>query len=209
MSKTGKIVFLILAAGGCLFADVETDNFLRSVQKSYQSLKSVCAEFTQTFHWKLTGEVQTISGRVCSLDGNQFRIETPEQLIVTNGKVLWTYTKANNQVVIDRPENATSDNPFIKEFLDKYLTEYTAQPAPSDAEGVRCVLMKAKSEDQYVTCMKLWIDEKSRLIRKIEQTDVNDNITLFEVKNIDTSVKLTPRDFSFSPPEGADVIDMR
>ncbi|MDZ7315931.1 MAG: outer membrane lipoprotein carrier protein LolA [candidate division KSB1 bacterium] len=209
MREAGKIVYFLFAVGGYLFADVETDNFLRSVQKSYQSLKSVCAEFTQTFHWKLTGEVQTLSGRVCSLDGNQFRIETPDQLIVTNGKVLWTFTKANNQVVIDRPENATSDNPFIKEFLDKYLTEYTAQPAASDAEGMRCVLMKAKSEDQYVTRMKLWIDEKSRLIRKIEQTDVNDNITLFEVKNIDTSVKLTPRDFNFTPPDGADVIDMR
>ncbi len=208
MKLTRTAAFLLLV-NMVAFADSETDRLLANVQKTYQSLKAVCADFSQTFYWKLTGEVQRVEGRVCALGGNQFKIETPEQVVINDGKALWTLNKTNNQVVIDRPENAAEDNPFIKNFLDKYLRDYTARPLPSETAGERCVLMTAKEEDQYVPRIKVWIDEKSLLIQKIEQTDLNDNVTVFELQRIDTSVKLTPRDFSFSVPAGADVIDMR
>ena len=208
ISMTTILCVLTLAAG--LSADAKTDQLLADVQKKYDTLKSVCADFTQTFYWKLTGETQVIKGKICVREGDQFKIDTPDQFIVTNGTTLWTLNKVNNQVVIDRPENSSGDNPFIKNFLAKYLTEYSSQPETTAAEpGMTCVRLTSKTGEHFIPQLRLWIDEKSQLIYKVEQMDVNDNTTVFQIENIDTAAQLTPRDFTFTVPDGADVIDMR
>jgi chaperone LolA len=203
-------VFCVITLTAGLSADAKTDQLLADVQKKYDTLKSVCADFTQTFHWKLTGETQVIKGKICVREGDQFKIDTPDQFIVTDGKTLWTLNKVNNQVVIDHPENSSGDNPFIKNFLTKYLTEYSAQPGTDEAEpGITCVRLTSKTGEHFVPQLKLWIDEKSKLIYKVEQADVNDNTTIFQIESIDTAAQLLPRDFVFTSPDGADVIDMR
>lgn len=206
--KTAAITALLLTVTVCLRADEPTERLLAEVQQKYQSLQAICADFTQTFQWKLTGETQTVRGKICALDGNQFKIETSDQLIVTNGKVLWTLNKANNQVVIDRPENAADDNPFLKNFLDKYLVGYAAKPATSDRPGLTCVIMTSKTGEHFVPQIKLWIDD-AKIIRRVEQTDLNDNVTVFQLDHINTPASLTAKDFIFTAPQGADIIDMR
>lgn len=201
---------LMLALATVVLADARSDRLLRQLQNKYESLDEVCADFTQTFHWKLTGETQQISGRICAKGGDRFRIETEEQLIITDGNTLWTLNKLNNQVIIDHAENATSENPFIKDFLEKYIREYNSRIDESASSGGDpVILLTSKTGDHFVPQMRLWVDEKQDLITKVEQTDLNENTTVFQVNNIDTDVSLSNSDFKFQAPESADVIDMR
>ncbi len=203
-------VVMLLFAASLVLADARSEKLLNQVQKNYEKLEKVCADFTQTFHWKMTGETQQISGKICALGGDKFRIETDEQVIVTDGKTLWTLNKQSNQVIVDYAENAASDNPFIKDFLDKYIREYNSQideSASTDDKTV--VLLTSKTGDHFVHRLRLWTGEKSNLITKIEQVDLNDNTTIFEINNINTEVSLSNSDFKFDVPADADVIDMR
>ena len=195
---------LILAAGR------EATKLLDKVQKVYAALDNVCTEFEQTFYWKLTDERQTINGSLCAKGGDKFRIETPEQFIVTDGDVLWTMNKMNNQVIIDYAENATNDNPFIKNFMNKYLTEYDAAIDPTRSDDARtCVALNSKTGEHFVPMLWLWIHKKTDLIEKIEQLDLNENTTTFVMSNLDTKATLSNGDFKFKAPDGADIIDMR
>ncbi len=204
------IAMLLLAPVGGALADAKTDRLLKDVQKVYEKLENVCADFTQTFFWKLTEETQKAKGRICAKGGDKFKIETDEQLIVTDGKTLWTFNKLNNQVVIDHAENSTSDNPFIKDFFKKYLTDYSPFPDEEHAaKDLACVLLKAKTDDQFIRQLRLWIDKKSKMILKIEQVDLNENTTTFELSNIDVNAPLVSKNFIFEPPADAEVIDMR
>ncbi|MBN1558888.1 outer membrane lipoprotein carrier protein LolA [candidate division KSB1 bacterium] len=191
-------------------ADKDAEQLLKKVQKAYQQLDQVCADFSQTFFWKLTNERQTTVGTVCAKGGDKFRIETPEQLIVTDGEVLWTLNKMNNQVIIDFAENANSDNPFIKDFMDKYVREYEAQMvADQSDETSHCLLLTSKSGEQFVPQLWLWINKRSDLIDKIVQVDVNENTTEFKMSNLDTKVTLSNSEFSYKAPDDAETIDMR
>ncbi len=204
------IALLLMALAGNSFADAKTDKLLDDVQKVYEELQNVCADFTQTFYWKLTEETQKVEGRICAKGGDKFKIETDEQLIVTDGKTLWTFNKANNQVIIDYAENSASDNPFIKDFFTKYLTDYTPFPDDENAtKDLACVLLKAKTDDQFVRQLRLWIDKKSKMILKIQQVDLNENTTTFELSNIDVNAPLVSKNFIFKPAADAEIIDMR
>ena len=191
-------------------ADKNAEKLLLKVQAKYESLDNVCADFDQIFYWKLTDETQKVSGHVCAKGGDRFRIETPEQTIVTDGKVLWTLNKINNQVIVDHAENAANDNPFIRDFMNKYIAEYDAQIDPDQSDkSLTCVLLTSKTGEHFVPQLWLWINKKSNLISKIKQLDLNENTTIFELKNMNTTLSLANSDFKFQIPDGADVIDMR
>ena len=210
MIKNITLLIALLFCSQSLRADARTDKLLAEVEQVYAKLQNVCADFTQTFYWKLTEEKQQVSGSICAKGGDRFKIETDEQLIVTDGKTLWTRNKANNQVIIDQAENAASENPFIKDFIAKYLRDYTAAPDKENStEEAACVLLTAKTDDQFVRQMRLWIDRKSKLITKIEQHDLNENITTIELQNINLAAQLVNRDFVYQPPADADIVDMR
>ena len=102
----------------------EVDDVIKQVLKKYESLNKVSATYTQTFHWKLADETQVMHGRIDSQDGHKFRIDTEDQLIVTDGKVVWTVDKLNKQIMIDFASNNTQENPFLKSFFQKYTQEY-------------------------------------------------------------------------------------
>jgi len=191
-------------------ADKEAEKLLDNVQKTYEKLDNVCADFNQTFYWKLTDETQTVAGTICAKNGDKFRIETPDQYIVTNGQVLWTLDKLNNKVIIDHAENANNDNPFIKDFMNKYISEYSAQMASDRSDNSSdCILLKSKSGDHFVPQLWLWINKRSNLIGKIVQVDLNENTTTFEMNNIDTKPKLTNSEFNYKVADGTEIIDMR
>jgi len=210
MSKTIITLGVVLMLAVSVHADGKAKKLLNDVEKVYEQMENVCADFTQTFYWKLTDERQNISGHLCAKGGDRFRIETAEQLIVTDGKTLWTKNKANNQVIIDYAENAASENPFIKDFIGTYLRDYNAEPDEAQSTGnLRCVLLTAKTDDQFVRRLRLWINEKSKLILKIEQLDINENTTTFELENIDLNAQLVNKDFTFKPAAGDNIVDMR
>ncbi|MBN1481485.1 outer membrane lipoprotein carrier protein LolA [candidate division KSB1 bacterium] len=212
MLRTRHLFILCLSILGALAQaeDRETQKVLDKVQKTYEKLNDVCADFSQSFYWKLTEETQVVTGHICAKGGDKFKIETPEQLIVTDGKVLWTLNKMNNQVIIDHAENVANDNPFIQNFMQKYISEYDARIVEDQSDnGETCILMTTKSGEHFVPRLWLWIDNKSNLINKIVQQDVNENTTTFEMSTFDMDVKLAANDFKYQIPEGADVIDMR
>ena len=208
MTTLFTLIFLITHHNTGI-ADRQTDKVLEQTRKLYENLDEVCAEFTQIFHWKLTDETQIIKGTICAKGGDKFKISTDEQLIVTNGKVLWTLNKQNGQVIVDTAENS-SDNPFVKDFLQKYINDYDALVSDEcSTNELICVRMTSKSGSDFVSTMRLWINRKTDFIQKIEQIDLNENTTTFEFSQIATDVSLSNKDFSLDIPSGADVIDMR
>ena len=188
------------------------DEIVGKVRQKYEALKQVCADFTQTFHWKLADETQIIKGQICAKDGIKFRIESQDQLIITDGKTIWTMNKANKQVMVDNSGNNSGDNPFLKSYLKKYTEEYKAELMGTEKTGevdYYHLKLTAKNEDQFVRQVEFWVESKSFYLTKVQQLDINDNSTAYEVENIKADVVLKDNSFVFSAPEGYEVIDLR
>ncbi len=210
MKRLSTLVML-LGLTTAVFAQDASD-LLGKIQKRYESMKNVCAEFTQTFSWKMAGENQLFEGTICTRNGVQFRIETGDQLIVTDGKTVWTMPHSNKQVIIDDASENGDTNPFLKSFLKNYIDNYRSELLGTEnLAGAPChhIRLKANSADEFTREVEIWADQKSLLMNKIKQTDMNGNTSTYEVRGIDLNARLTDATFRPEIPAGYEVVDMR
>jgi chaperone LolA len=186
-------------------------DIIKKVNERYKKLKSLQADFEQTYTWDLAGETQTVSGTIYLNNANKYRIETDEQLVITDGKTVWSYTESDGHVIIDRLNN-TQGNQLPKEILLQYSKEFEPDFVKEELiEGQKTYLLnlKPKEDEGLIISMKVWVDAKTWVTRKIEQIDLNDNTNTYIVRNIVEDPKLDPKLFEFEMPGDAEIVDLR
>jgi len=67
-------------------ASLTAMDVVANVQSTYSSLTDASAEFTQTVKFKYTKSEQRFAGTLQMKKGNRYRVESPQQTLVTNGK---------------------------------------------------------------------------------------------------------------------------
>jgi outer membrane lipoprotein carrier protein len=213
MHKTG--LFLILLA--FLFSSVRTtysqDNItaqeiIQNVQNTYSSITDAKASFTQTIKYS-SAKAQSTSGTLYIKKENKYRIETGSQTIVTDGVTSWSYSPKKKQVVIDNYKetgNTFSPNKYLFQYPENF---YSDLAGTERLGGNDVYVLKLKPrENGSVKSAQLWIGKDDWLIKKI--TIVSDeSTTTFNVKNIHLNIGVSDSKFTFTPPEGVEVIDMR
>jgi len=184
---------------------------VKKVKKKYSQLTSLQADFEQTFKWELAGETQSVKGKIYLSTGNKYRIETGDQLIVTNGKTLWTYSKSDEQVIVDLL-TTSDENPLPRDLLFQYSEEFLPSfVREENLSGTKTYLLKLTPVDEegFIISMKIWVDAKSWFTRKIEQIDLNDNVNTYLMDNIKDNITLNGSLFEFVIPPDVEVIDLR
>lgn len=212
MNAKKLMTFVLFSAWISMTQAQDANQILSQIQKKYNAINSVCADFKQTFHWQLADETQIFTGSVCTRNGVQFRIESADQIIVTDGKTIWTQSASNKQVLIDDAAESDEDNPFLKSFMQNYIDNYNAKLAGEetiDGKPYWQLLLQAKSEDEFARTIEVWVDKTTYYMIKIVQTDINDNVSTYEVSRIDLGAKLNDASFKLIPPSGYEVVDMR
>lgn len=182
-------------------------DILKNVQKKYNSYESVCSEFRQTFIWELANETQIVTGSICVKNGKQFRIETKDQDIISDGLTIWTVNKLNKQIIVNGAGDKKNDNPFLHDFIKKYIDNYSAEKNETIDKGFSLTL-KSQSEDEFYPLIYLMINPNFT-IKQIQQIDINNNSTTFEILSINEKVILTPEQFRVQNIEEYELIDLR
>jgi len=203
---------LLIAATAMPLRAQNADAILSKVKQKYQGLKQVCAEFQQTFHWKMADETQVTKGSLCTQNGVQFRIEMQDQTIVTDGVTLWTLSRANQQVMIDHAANGKENNPFLSAFIEKYFKNYRAGLAGEETlQNVPHyhLLLTALSEDEFERTLELWVNKSTMIMSRIKLVDVNGNDSIYEVTSLNLKPTLSDQDFILTVPEGFETVDLR
>jgi chaperone LolA len=188
------------------------DDIVEEIQEIYDDLKYLSADFIQVEKFNLTGAENKTSGKIYVKDGIKYRLETEDRTIVTDEITVWTYSVFNNQVLIDKAKK--DDGAMLpRDLLFKYPREYYASLLDKVTyKGKDHYILKLDPKEDthgYIKSMKIWVDDDSYLIAKIEYTDLNDNQSAFEIEKINTAKELPDTFFKFEPPEGSDVVDLR
>jgi outer membrane lipoprotein carrier protein len=192
------------------FRGENADDILSKIQKKYETIHDASVTFTQHVEFGVMKTEQTFSGKFFMKKGGKYRIEGEEQIIVTDGKSVWTYTKSNRQVVID----TYRDDP--KSFSpDKVLVNvpknYVATLLPDEKTREESTVLKLipRDDKSQVKWMKIWINRTDWLMQKLQMEDISDNITTYTLSDIALNANLQDSVFRFSAPEGVEVIDLR
>ena len=199
--------FAILPASA---AAQDADDVIRRVQETIRNHSDIAVTFRQTFSWRVTGNVQHLDGRIYLRDLDKFRIETEDQVIVSDGGSLWTYSVPANRVLIDRVRRS-SHTRLPRDFLFQYPDDYEPRLVAGNSSPDNGYLIKLvpKKRSVFIKSIRVWVDGSDWTVSKIEYIDLNENVTSYDILDIDLEPDFDGILFSFRPTEDTRVIDLR
>ncbi|HTK81307.1 MAG TPA: outer membrane lipoprotein chaperone LolA [Bacteroidota bacterium] len=208
---------LVLSVAACVamvcavaFADDDAMSLLKQMEKKYDGIKDATVMFKQDVSYGVTKSEQSFKGKLYMKKGNKYRVELEDQTIVTDGTSVWSWTKSNHQVVIDAyKEDPRSFSP--DKVLVNVPERYTATTIGKEKiQGNETTVLKLLPNDpkSNMQWMKVWVDD-DRMMKKIQVLDISDNTTTYVVESIKTNAGLSDAEFTFTPPQGVEVIDLR
>ncbi|HKZ21872.1 MAG TPA: outer membrane lipoprotein carrier protein LolA, partial [candidate division Zixibacteria bacterium] len=148
-----------------------------SVESKYRNLKSVSMVFTKevksgNFEAKEKGK-----GKIWMKNSDKFRIDSDQEQIISDGKIVWIYSRENKQVTKNRKEKVKNILDFGQYFADFDSNYETTLKGKEKILDLPCLILELtpKKENELIAKLFLWVESKTYLIRKIEYFDINDN----------------------------------
>jgi chaperone LolA len=204
------LAMAILLTASLPAAAISAKKILKKVDKKYKDLSDFRAAFSQTIFVDSTDSGYSTAGTLWVKKPDRFRLELERQTMISDGDTLWTYVPVHQQVLVDRvyPESAASrpDQLFLK-----YFKEAEAELAGTvKLDGHECYLLHLTPEEPEIAVfLKVWVDGKSWLARRLEVTDEGGLITEYKFTDVQTNLGLADSLFVYRPPPEVEVIDMR
>ena len=203
-----KIILLMIISIGLICAKESADDIIKKVQKKYDNIENFYAEFVQKEIFTLTQTVNEIKGKLYIKNGVKYMVITEDQMICTDGKTVWSYSKLSNQLLIDYFKKDKGS--FLpKDLLFKYPKNCYA--AILEENKTEWVLKLDPKDDSmgFIKTLKITVNKKDYVINKLEYTDFNDNDYVFEIVKIDLHTNIPDDLFTYKVKEGMDVVDLR
>jgi outer membrane lipoprotein-sorting protein len=201
----------ILIIGNLRSDEPSPQKIIDQVEGKLISGKNIKVQFEEMFIWKLAGEDQKIEGELFLQGDSKFCIITEDQKIVSDGVNLYTYNKSANRVLIDRL-GQSDDAMLPRQILFQYTKNHRIRIVGKETiSGNPCYVLEFTHEtgEVYFPTVRVWVDEKAWVPRKVEQIDLYENRTIYFLKNVEMGIELEEKQFRFTIPDSAEVIDMR
>ncbi len=199
MLKSALSVFMLFTACGYT---QNADSILKSVQGKFNNINDLSADFA-----RYSGGSEKISGKLFYKKENKLRLELKNSTIVSDGETNWNYSKSGNKVVISEFDDSDPSALSLQKILYKYPSECKISSEPAGENQV-LVLVPEKSSELNFNQVKITVN-KEYLIEKILIDDPNSGVFEIALSNYKLNRNIPDNKFTFSPPEGSKVIDLR
>jgi len=178
---------------------------LEKLKQVWQSKAFLTLTFTQQIHSEIFESVDTTAGHLWAGKNGRFRLESPDQTMVSNGIEFWSYSVENEQVLVDSIQEIDSWNPLTLLY---------------DPDGVyMCIeeknfdttsrfTLQARDSLTYPQSFFLDVETSSHTPVKIQYVDENDSRIEIAIEKFTPAADLPDTLFEFHPPQGVEVIYM-
>jgi outer membrane lipoprotein carrier protein len=197
-----RLVFAALFMFLCIsvLGQDSTNELLKSVQSKYNSINTLSVNFT-----KSSGNKDDFSGKLYLKKENKLRIELKNNDIITDGETFWNYNKKENKVIINNYDESEPSEFSLNNFIQVYPSKSNLS---SGEEGdYKTLTLEPKTSELNFTSAKLFINNDN-LVEKVE-IDSNSGKSTVTFSGYKLNRDIPDSDFTYSPPKGIKVIDLR
>lgn len=197
-------------------SDPQAKKLLDKVRKKYEAYKTIEAGFSLAI--ELPGQPKQTQKGTVSQDGNKFRLDMDDQIIVSDGKTTWVYVKKNKEIQIsDADPGDMSESGFFtpKELLKRYekgdyLYAITDKTTEQNVVLTQ-VEFKPKVKNSEFSKMRVSIDEKTTTIKSIKAFAKDGGRFTFSIASLKTNKAFAAGHFALDPKQfpGVKVVDLR
>ena len=196
-----NLISLFLIFFSAIAFSQNAEAVLKSLQNKFDSISSLSVDVTQKTNAK---SVQT--GKMFFKKENNLRIEFPNQIIVADGSTSWNYNKKNKKVIISNYDETGSGLLSINYLIYQYPSECELSLSPEGDKQI--LILKPKSNRNNMGVVKLYITKENLIDRAIISNKDSGTIEVL-FSNYKLNQKLSDSQFTFIPPEGTAVVDLR
>ncbi|MBA4313610.1 MAG: hypothetical protein C0417_13375 [Chlorobiaceae bacterium] len=211
LNKIFWIASLIIFLFSNLIAGDDAEKILRNIQKKYESWNDATISFTQQVLFAVTKSEQSFDGKLTVKKGNKYRIDLEQQLIITDGKIVWSVNKTNQQVMIDNyrddPKSLTPEKMLTN--IPKNYNAALLNREESGGKDIAVLKLLPKEGRSSFRSIKMWVDEDQSVLKKIQIIDASNNTITYAITSLLINSGVKESSFSYQPPNGFEVIDLR
>ncbi|MDW8333541.1 MAG: outer membrane lipoprotein carrier protein LolA [Bacteroidia bacterium] len=192
--------------------DPRAEKILAAAKNKVNSLNDLSAGFNKIFEMR-DGNVKptTISGKL-KMKKDKFRIDLKEQLLICDGKTMWTVLRNDREVTVSRydPKDGISPASMFnftqKNMKARYDGVDNVFNVPADK-----VTMFPLHENHEFFKVELWVEQKTTIPRKMKVWNRSGSIITFDVTDLATNTNVNPAEFTFQESDcmGCEKIDNR
>ena len=180
------------------------------IASKYESLKAMSASFVQVTTSDFMDAPERFSGTIV-FSGSKYRVQTSSQTIVTNGETLWIFNRAEKQVIINdfiEDESSFSLTSLLRQVGSDYTATLLGQKKKDGVDNDQISLIPKDNDVQFKS-VKIDARRSDSIVTRVEVLDFNDVLMVFELHDIVLNPAISDDSFSFVPPSGVEVIDLR
>ncbi len=196
-----NLISLFLIFFSAIAFSQNAEAVLKSLQNKFDSISTLSVDVTQKTNAK---SVQT--GKMFFKKENNLRIEFPNQIIVADGSTSWNYNKKDKKVIISNYDETGSGLLSINYLIYQYPSE--CELSLSSEGDKQILILKPKSNRNNMGVVKLYITKENLIDRAIISNKDSGTIEVL-FSNYKLNQKLSDSQFTFIPPEGTAVVDLR
>ena len=215
MKKLYLVLFLLVAGFSVMAQgnDPEAKKILDAVSAKFKTFKSVKANFTY--------KVENASGKVLStktgniqMKGTKYRVSFGGQEIFCDGKTVWNYDKAANEVTVSSLDASGGTITPQKLFTNFYDSDFLYK-----LNGEKKVGNKVMQEIEMTPTDKskpfhkvfLTVDKSAKTISSTRVLENTGNRYVYSVTSMNTTTDIPDNQFVFDKSKypGVEVVDLR
>ena len=194
--------------------DAKAKAILEKLSAKTKTYKTLTADFNSTLENKQANLSIEQKGKL-KINGDKFRLNLDDYIVITDGVTTWTYNKADNEIMIDNNADIEDDSQIKpSEIFTIWETGFKYAYEKSEAvAGINCDVIKLFPKDpskRSFHTIKLYISANSELKKMIVNGKSGDNY-LYQINKLVPNENFTESTFTYKASEfpGADVIDNR
>lgn len=207
-----KIVFIVTAL---LFnfaskaqVDAKAQQILKEVSAKYKSYKTLSATFRLNLMDQKTKKSEVQNGSI-TLKGNMFNLSMADQVVMSDGKLTWTYLKESNEVQISEVKtsnDAISPANIFTMYEHGYKQKYLA-----DKKSFHLIELFPEDAKKNYFKIQLEINKKDKYVQTARVYDKNGNIYTYAIVKFTPDAATTDELFTFNKAKypGVEVVDLR
>ena len=183
------------------------DSATRRLNAFFSNVHALEGEFEQTLFDENRRKLEESRGTMYLARPGHFRWDYSEpyqQIIVANGNRVWIYDSELAQVTVRTLDDSAGNTPALLLSSDRPLEDNFNVTNLGEEGGLDWVELMPKAQETNFSSVRLGFGPSD-----LEVMELNDNFgqtTQLRFFGVTTNPELDPSLFSFSPPDGVDVI---
>lgn len=167
------------------------------------------------FSYRMINEkagIDEVQSGILYLKGDAYRLEMDEQLIISDSKVVWTYLRDSDEVMINDASgdpDAITPSSLLTSYAKDYKTSFVNNSKDGGA-GLKVIELNS-NKNKNLTSIQVVINEAELMVKKLIIPDNGGNTFVYDLSKMKANNQLASDFFRFDAKKypGVEVIDMR